>query len=320
MRTSESRGLNVVAVVPLYPPHSRVGAWLATHEWLKGLADRGHKVHVISQLHEGDPYEYEGLRVSARTKNAMKLFPWADVVISHLGDNSFGARLALQYGKKSVRIAHSVPHDSARRMGPASLLVANSRATLEATDWKHRDRKAVVCHPITWPEEVWVPETGNAVTLVNLSPDKGGELFWELARRMPDVEFLGVRGGYGRQVEGDLPNVRVFETQPDMRKVFQETRLLIMPSKFESWGMAGVEAMVSGIPVIAHPTPGLMESLGTAGVFVDRDEPDLWEQVIRTLLEPGRWELASELAWERAQEIDPQKSLDDFCRAVEALV
>ena len=41
--------------------------------------------------------------------------------------------------------------------------------------------------------------------------------------------------------------------------------------------MAAVEALAHGIPVIAHPTPGLRESLGFAGTYVDRDNIDAWE-------------------------------------------
>jgi len=69
-----------------------------------------------------------------------------------------------------------------------------------------------------------------------------------------------------------------------------------MPSEYESWGRVGVEAMASGIPVIAHPTPGLQESLGDAGVFVDRNDIDGWERAIRRLLTPRAYGTASKKA------------------------
>ncbi len=83
------------------------------------------------------------------------------------------------------------------------------------------------------------------------------------------MHFLGVRGAYGRQVMPPprLPNCEVLDsvTGKEMRThVYGRSRVMLMPSLYESWGRVAVEALASGIPVIAHPTPGLVESLGEA--------------------------------------------------------
>jgi glycosyltransferase involved in cell wall biosynthesis len=62
--------------------------------------------------------------------------------------------------------------------------------------------------------------------------------------------------------------------------VWARTGVLLAPSITEAWGMAAVEALAHGIPVIAHPTPGLREALGFAGRYVDRDNVDAWESVV----------------------------------------
>lgn len=109
-------------------------------------------------------------------------------------------------------------------------------------------------------------------------------------------------------------------TTKDMRTVWAQTRILLMPSAFETWGMVGVEAMCSGIPVIAHPTTGLRESLGDAGIFADRNNPAEWVDAIRRLDDPAAYRAASERAFARVRQLDPRKSLRRFARAVEALV
>ena len=78
--------------------------------------------------------------------------------------------------------------------------------------------------------------------------------------------------------------------------------------------------MASGIPVIAHPTPGLCESLGEAGVFVDLHDGEGYESVIRKLLTaPAEYRLVSKRAKARSAELDPATDLAAWCEAVEAL-
>ncbi|MGW8779763.1 hypothetical protein ACWGNM_17115 [Streptomyces sp. NPDC055796] len=46
-----------------------------------------------------------------------------------------------------------------------------------------------------------------------------------------------------------------------------------------------VEAFSSGIPVIAHPSLGLIESLGSAGIYAYRDDFQAWGDALSTLRE-----------------------------------
>src|SRR5690606_41527203 len=100
-------------------------------------------------------------------------------------------------------------------------------------------------------DEEYATERGDGVTLINLYPPKGAATFWTLAERMPDVKFLAVIGGYGHQDVRELPNVEVMPNIPGRRmrdEVYARTKILLMPSEYESWGRVGVEAMASGIP------------------------------------------------------------------------
>lgn len=308
--------MKIFGFTPCYPPRSRVGSWLTTHVFLTALAQRGHTVTVMPWMQRREPdYEHDGITIVARSRQIVERVAAADVVVSHHGDNGLASRLAQQAGVTSVRMVHSVPHPTHRLTSRTALVVANSKATADQLRWSG---PMIVCPPPTFPERHRTTP-GAHVTLVNLSRDKGGELFWELARRMPDVRFLGVQGGYGVQIESELDNVVVLPTQDDMRTVWGLTRILLMPSKHESWGLTGVEAMCSGIPVIAHPTAGLRESLGGAGIFIDRHDPAGWERMLRRLLRPTGWDVASQLALGRVEQLDPHASVQRFCAAVERL-
>lgn len=303
--------MRIVAVTPLYPPTSRVGSWLSTHELLRYLAHRGHDVHVAVQMGETRSYDLDGVHVHVGAHNIEQLVPTADVAVSHVGDRRRGHTAALAADVPSVRMVHGEATDA--DLDGAALVVFNSDASRAESAWAG---PSVTCRPVVWADQHRTTP-GDRVTLVNLSEPKGGQIFWQLAERLPDLRFLGVKGGYGTQVKPRARNIDIIGTQTDMREVWSRTRVLVMPSAAETWGRVGVEAMASGIPVVAHPTPGLRESLGGAGIFVDRDDLAGWvTQVRRLVTRPHMWRTASSYARRRSAELDPTEDLVRFEGAV----
>lgn len=311
--------MRIFAITPLYPPHSRVGAWMATHEALAHAVRAGHVVDVATYhpTSQPEPFDHEGVHVHPPTEDIEAQVLAADVVVSHLGDHQRGRHIADAYGKPSVRMVHGHVDNSAKLLAGDALAVYNSQASRDAIGW---GGPGIVVHPATWAED-WAGEpTGDMVTLVNCAADKGGDVFGLIAASVPERCFLGVLGGYGRQVQ---PRGRNVVTQPrtaDMRRdVHDRTSILLMPSLRETWGMAGVEAMHRGIPVIASPTPGLIESLGDAGIFVQRKDIRGWAQAVRVLSDPDNYAVASAKAKARAAELDPVPGLDLFVRTLEEI-
>jgi hypothetical protein len=306
--------LRVLGVTPLYPPDSRVGAWLSTHECLAELVRRGHHVEVATTMC-GATYELDGVTVIGRGKELHTR--GADVVVSHLGDQGEGARAASKAGVPSVRMVHGNNPAGASKLEGTRLAVFNSNSLREAIGW---DGESIVVHPPVDPTQHQTTP-GHMVTLVNMSPEKGVHTFDVCAAALPELQFLGVRGDYGRQRKPQRPNIELIRSTKDMKTdVWSRTRVLLMPSEAESWGRVGVEALCSGIPVIAHPTPGLLESLGDAGIFVDRSDITGWVAEIRRLQDPDEWAEASQAALRRAAEFDHLADLARFADAVEALV
>ncbi|MGV9588290.1 glycosyltransferase family 4 protein [Streptomyces tendae] len=301
---------------------------------LRPLVERGHDVQVwlsrYGKAHE--EYEYRGIKVVPLESRLD--FPSAvrraDVLLAHLETVPSTASLARGYGKPLVVVCHNTHRPTFRdaAAGGTALAVYNSQwmgreAELFFAEYPKavHPAESLIVRPPVFADE-YATKPGKAITLINCNPEKGGKVLDALARRMPDQQFLAVKGAYGEQILPDLPNVEIVDhvRGEDMRqRVYARTRVLLMPSSYESWGRAGVEALASGIPVLAHPTPGLCESLGEAGIFVVREDVDGYEAVLRKLQTAAEYRLASKRAKARSAELDPAADLAAWCSAVESL-
>lgn len=315
--------MRVLAMLGGYPPSESIGSWVVTHTLLRALVARGHEADVVLTSTRGAPYELEGVRVWPHRGKADPFahLDGADVIVCHAGAAARPVTLGNLHGIPVITHVHSVTAQttSALRKYPTALTVFNSEV-MAAGLGEYAAQSMVVRPPVAKVEYETTP--GECVTLVNLSEDKGAEVFYSLAERFGDRQFLGVQGGYGTQVVDQLPNVELLDhIAPDRMRdeVYARTRILLVPSVRESWGRVAVEAMSSGIPVVAHPTDGLREALGPAGVFVDRDDLDGWETALRRLLDGRRWRAASRRAHARAAELDPAAEVDAWCTEIEKL-
>lgn len=319
--------MRVLAMYHAYPPAHGAGAEWDAHTLLRTLAEAGHHVDVqlsTDQKVTAD-YELDGVHVHAY-RDKHDPFRWledADVIVTHLENTPRATILGHQSRIPVVHRLHNT-FDATKRWLQApgvTLGVANSE-WMAQEHRKESKAPVIVVRPYVRTDD-YVTKPGRKVTLVNLFENKGGPQFWRIAEAMPDVQFLAVRGGYGEQVIPDtIPeNVTVIDNTANMRDdVYAETKILLMPSDYESWGRVGVEAMASGIPVVAHPTPGLTESLGDAGTFVHRDDTAGWVKAIRSLRSPKNLSAASKAAKARVAQLNTHRDLDTWVAAIENVV
>jgi glycosyltransferase involved in cell wall biosynthesis len=139
------------------------------------------------------------------------------------------------------------------------------------------------------------PPNGDAITLVNANVNKGVHQFIEMAKRMPKRKFLAVRPYYGELWVPPAPsNVEWIPFDDDVRNILKRTRILLMPSLYESFGRIAVEAMYNGIPVLySKPQPdsrqvggtteGMEEWILPAGISCERDKPEEWIAAVEAL-------------------------------------
>lgn len=300
---------------------------------IKYLQSKGHDVRVI--LHQAGmykirvPYSYDGIDVMGPTSN-MDQYRWADLMITHLDYSQFTIAIGEMLKIPVLNMIHNdIPYSSVINARHSNYVVYNSDWIRKKLNYKW---PSMVLYPpcdVGFYNVCEKPINNECITLISLNENKGGNVFYEVARRMPDRKFLGVRGSYDHQIIKDLPNVEIIPNTPDILQVYKRTRILLMPSRYESWGRTATEAMASGIPVICAPTPGLSENCADAGLYCEKraplkpnndpndiedDEPAVLSIIrqIKKLDKPNFYAAVSQRCLERAAELNPEKQLNEL--------
>lgn len=320
--------MRILAYVHGAVPYLQAGSETMLHGLMKGLQEAGHTVAVLSAGRPGRVanWRVEGIpshcRPGAAAADQFAAAWRPDAIVTHHVYGLHAIALAGRLRAASVAIVHNDFHLSHKIIAARpDLVVCNTRwITRRLLPARHGVRTVVV-HPTVDPTR-HATTPGGLVTMSNMFKIKGPETFWRLARACPQYKFLAVKGAYGRQdIRPGFKNVEVIPTTTDMRRdVWSRTKVLLVPSRYESYGRVAIEACASGIPVIAAPTPGLRESLGKGGVFVARSNPNEWHRRLRTLMEsPTAYARASQAALARVKELDHAGEIAAWVAAVEAL-
>lgn len=220
----------------------------------------------------------------------------AQVVVT----NSFGANLlALRHGKRVVYWVHSLrsrflthhgprPDYGARRVldwlavRRAARVVANSRYVAGRVARLYGRPADEIIHPgvdltrfIPGPApEGAVPY---AITVGRLSPEKGIDRLLEVFRALPGVQLRVVGAGDpGEEARlRQLAPANVTFVGPlrgvDLVTAYQGASVAVFAPRAEEFGLAPLEAMACGVPVVAVPEGGLAETVvsGETGFLVD---------------------------------------------------
>jgi glycosyltransferase involved in cell wall biosynthesis len=127
----------------------------------------------------------------------------------------------------------------------------------------------------------WWPEIRAAVPGARLTLAGGGSA-------LPQLRQTVARQGLAEAIRlpGPVPH-------PQMFARLRQASLYVFPSAFETFGIAPLEALAAGLPVIASDLPALHESLGDAALLLPVADEAAWVRtLIRLLSDP-----AERLAW-----------------------
>ena len=272
-------------------PTTFAGSELSGYETIQYLRSRGHNIIIFVKTWKVS--EYNGFPIYKYDINnpfCKSALETSDIILFQMGDETKNFQI-IQHRKKPVYIfihmANSYPWLLQQKIGFPVFIVYNSHMTQDLIPSLHDNMRMIpyVDTKRFTPLRTLTTQK-DVVCLINCNKNKGGEIFRKIAYKMSNVQFLGVKGGYSDQVvdKSPPPNLRYIDNQTDIRVVFRQIGILVMPSKNETWGRTAVEAMASGVPVIHSEATGLVECVGGAGILCLRDDEDEWINAIRRII------------------------------------
>jgi len=241
---------------------------------------------------------------------------------------------AAKHGYLSFYIAHNLAILEIGRRIPDSIhVIANSPFTASRLAPLVDGEIGIILEMVD-PELYRAPRSSRQyITFINPIPEKGVATAIEVARRLPEEQFLFVKGKWPNIDEAALssflepaaalPNVAIWENQPDMRVVYAVTSILLLPSQFlETFGRVIVEAHINGIPVVASTVGGIPYVLGQGGLLVEpKDEPQAYVDAIQRLRNrESLYMRLSEAALANSErpEFNPERQVESFIQFVES--
>jgi glycosyltransferase involved in cell wall biosynthesis len=250
-----------------------------------------------------------------------KLAP--DVLITFQPTASAIAAVAGRIGGSKVRIVHqsnspAKSHVVVRELdkvlgsiGAYSVTIANSRATIDEFKTypkSYRNRIKLIEHGIPPPVHALgpaailakysIPQDGPVLLMAaRLDLQKGHNIIVSALSQLPGVRLAMAGSGpeqnnllaLARQTGvADRLHFLGHVGRQDLTDLYRAASLFVFPSTWETFGLAGVEAAMVGLPVVAADIPALREVLmcqgQTTAHFVQSRHASAWAAAIKDCL------------------------------------
>lgn len=275
----------VVALSHGYPPIWNMGGEVSLHRTMQAVND-----DKIVLTATDEPYTFEGVRVEKiDTPNVLNIKSDPKPISEQLkqfdtkvviGQNELSlaaVRAADLVGAVSVVNIHTPPQYGANLKEATQLAdfaVYNTKTAAE--QWG--EPNGLVLHPPISPLPTNTNVGGDAYTMLSSLRNKGVEVVLKLAKMYPDKRFIIVRSP-AEPTHGipdlearaaELPNVELHPrvSPEEVYKYLEQTRILLVPSRYETYGMSTIEAAGYGIPTVHVDTPHVREGIGDGAILV----------------------------------------------------
>ena len=154
----------------------------------------------------------------------------------------------------------------------------------------------------------------------SLARVKGHDILLRAISLIPDIVLALVGDGplsgelHALTIElGIESRVRFLGRRMDVAQLLKSADLYVQPSRWEGFGIAALEAMAAGKPIVFSDVPGLAQVVGDAGLTFPVDDVSELAHRISTLFnDPVLQQRLAYTARERARQFGLEKTLDCY--------
>lgn len=288
---------NVIWVLNNYPPIVLAGAELAAHRINKYLRSIGYSVRVYILSNESYPSEFEGIQIFPLNQfdcYTMNIEPDTILMSQLWATRSAHSIFDRNPSCKYIEFIHYVDNTV---ISPYPWTTREFTSIFNSNDTKERaltignwlrSKPSFVLTPYIDPPKTTPSIRTNVnnykwITLVNFNKDKGADIFNQLAAKDATRCYVGIKGSHGAQ-EKPVSQVILLNPSLDMEHIWDNTRILVVLSTYETWSMVASEAMMRGIPVVAaNHIQALKENCEDAALYVNRTNTDECISAFKTI-------------------------------------
>jgi glycosyltransferase involved in cell wall biosynthesis len=255
-----------------------------------------------------------------------------DVVHTHLWAGDAYGRPAAALAGVPVRVSteHNIDRDEppwkhrwkARSASLVHRIVAVSRPV--AAHWRRMgipaEKLVVVENGVDRARfaSPWSGQGGRVLAVGRLVPQKGFDVLIAAMRHLPGLGLdVAGAGPWRATLEASAPpGVRFLGAVDDLPTRMAAAAAVVVPSRWEGFGLVAAEGMAAGVPVVASAVDGLVDVVGEAGVLVPPGDPRALAAALGALVaDPARCAALSAAGRRRAERFD----LDRMVRRYESL-
>lgn len=251
--------MNVLFLQWAHLSDSLNGASMYEHNMAKWLQSKGHQVEAMAYNMTNTGGIFDGIPYSPYSHHE-RLISWADAIITTPG------KVRKPIPLKEVFYIQHNQNEEPWSMEHGTVIYCANHVRNKIN---YKCKKDYVLWPFNRYEDSdpLPPCPKGKVTIINCNANKGGRFLGELAKQLPEVEFLGIHSGYKPQIVCNEPNIEYRSGELDLKQVLKDTSLFIMPSEKEGLPTIALEAQSLGVPLLMNDIPAANELRAVKATF-----------------------------------------------------